>query len=147
MWGWIIALISGTLMSVQGVFNTGVTKQTSTWLASAWVALSGFVVAIILWACFERNDAAVMSLMKVDNKYMLLGGVMGAFITWSVIKSMAALGPAKAVLLIVIAQLIVAYAIELLGWFGVEKAEFQWTKLVGMILAIAGFIVFKWENK
>lgn len=147
MWGWIIALISGTLMSVQGVFNTGITKQTSTWLASAWVALSGFVVAIILWACFERNDAAVMSLMKVDNKYMLLGGVMGAFITWSVIKSMAALGPAKAVLLIVIAQLIVAYAIELLGWFGVEKAEFQWTKLVGMILAIAGFIVFKWENK
>lgn len=147
MWGWIIALISGTLMSVQGVFNTGITKQTSTWLASAWVALSGFVVAIILWACFERNDAAIMSLVKVDNKYMLLGGVMGAFITWSVIKSMAALGPAKAVLLIVIAQLIVAYVIELLGWFGVEKADFQWTRLIGMILAIAGFIVFKWENK
>lgn len=146
MWGWIIALISGTLMSVQGVFNTGVTKQTSTWLASAWVALSGFVVAILLWLFFERNDADVMSLMKVDNKYMLLGGVIGAFITWSVIKSMAALGPAKAVLLIVIAQLIVAYLIELLGWFGVEKVNFQWTKLIGMALAIAGFIVFKWEK-
>ena len=78
---------------------------------------------------------------------MLLGGVLGAFITWSVIKSMAALGPAKAVMLIVIAQLIVAYAIELLGWFGVEKADFEWTKLIGMLLAIAGFIVFKWENK
>ncbi len=147
MWGWIIALLSGTLMSVQGVFNTGVTKQTSTWLASAWVALSGFVVAIVLWACFERNDAQLMSVFRVDNKYMLLGGVLGAFITWSVIKSMAALGPAKAVMLIVIAQLIVAYAIELLGWFGVEKADFEWTKLIGMLLAIAGFIVFKWENK
>ncbi|MDD7282351.1 MAG: EamA-like transporter family protein, partial [Clostridium sp.] len=33
MWGIIVALISGALMSVQGVFNTGVTKQTSTWLA------------------------------------------------------------------------------------------------------------------
>ena len=147
MWGWIIALLSGTLMSVQGVFNTGVTKQTSTWLASAWVALSGFVVAIVLWACFEGNDAQLMSVFRVDNKYMLLGGVLGAFITWSVIKSMAALGPAKAVMLIVIAQLIVAYAIELLGWFGVEKAGFEWTKLIGMLLAIAGFIVFKWENK
>ena len=30
MWGIIVALISGALMSVQGVFNTGVTKQTST---------------------------------------------------------------------------------------------------------------------
>ena len=48
MWGIIVALISGALMSVQGVFNTGVTKQTSTWLASAWVAFSGFIVAIAL---------------------------------------------------------------------------------------------------
>ena len=29
MTGFIIALISGALMSIQGVLNTGVTKQTS----------------------------------------------------------------------------------------------------------------------
>ncbi len=146
MWGWIIALVSGVLMSVQGVFNTGVTKQTSTWLASAWVAFSGFIVAFILWAVFERNDAGIMSLFRVENKYMLLGGVFGAFITWTVIKSMESLGPAKAVLLIVIAQILVAYLIELFGWFGVEKVEFQWTKVIGIIISIAGLIVFKWEN-
>lgn len=28
MWGILIALLSGALMSVQGVFNTEVTKQT-----------------------------------------------------------------------------------------------------------------------
>lgn len=146
MWGWIIALISGTLMSVQGVFNTGVTKQTSTWLASAWVALSSFAAAILLWAVFERHDANIMSLAKIENKYMLLGGVMGAFITWTVIKSMAALGPAKAVLLIVIAQLLVAYIIELFGWFGVEKVQFQWSRLIGILLSVAGFIIFKWDK-
>ena len=72
MWGIIVALISGALMSVQGVFNTGVTKQTSTWLASAWVAFSGFVVAIALWAIFERNQAGIFSLAQVDHKYMPL---------------------------------------------------------------------------
>lgn len=146
MWGWIIALISGTLMGVQGVFNTGITKQTSTWLASAWVAFSSFVVAILLWAIYERHDAGIMSLAKVDNKYMLLGGVMGAFITWTVIKSMAALGPAKAVLLIVIAQLLIAYLIELFGWFGVDKVKFEWSKLIGILISITGFIIFKWEK-
>ena len=35
MLGILVAAISGAIMSVQGVFNTGVTKQTSTWLASA----------------------------------------------------------------------------------------------------------------
>jgi transporter family-2 protein len=73
----------------------------------------------------------------------LLGGVLGAFITFTVIKSMDSLGPAKAVMLIVIAQLIVAYAIELFGLFGVEKADFSWRKVIGMVVAIVGVVVFK----
>jgi transporter family-2 protein len=56
---------------------------------------------------------------------------------------MDALGPAKAVMLIVIAQLIVAYAIELFGLFGVEKADFSWRKVIGMVVAIVGVVVFK----
>lgn len=146
MWGVIVALISGVLMSVQGVFNTGVTKQTSTWLSAAWVALSGFVVAIILWAVFERNQAGILSLTQVDHKYMLLGGVIGAFITWTVITAMAGLGPAKAVLLIVISQVLIAYLIELFGLFGVEKSDFQWTKLVGILVSVVGFIIFQYEK-
>ena len=34
MWGFIVALISGALMSIQGVFNTEVTKQTSLWVST-----------------------------------------------------------------------------------------------------------------
>ena len=147
MWGLLIAIISGTLMSIQGVFNTGVTKQTSNWLTTAWVAFSGFVLAFILWFIFERDQAEIMSLFKVDNKYMLMGGVIGTFITWTVIKSMSELGPAKAVLLIVIAQLLIAYLIELFGIFEVEKVPFQWSKLIGIIIAIVGFIIFKWEKQ
>lgn len=146
MWGLLIAIISGALMSIQGVFNTGVTKQTSNWLTTAWVAFSGFVVAFILWFVFERDEADIMSLFKVDNKYMLVGGVIGTFITWTVIRSMSELGPAKAVLLIVIAQLLIAYIIELLGIFEVEKVPFQWSKLIGILVSIVGFIIFKWEK-
>ena len=80
-------------------------------------------------------------------KYMLLGGAIGAFITYTVIKSMDMLGPARAVMLIVVAQLLVAYLIELFGMFGVEKAAWDWRKAVGMALAIAGIVVFKWEAK
>ena len=76
---------------------------------------------------------------------MLLGGAIGAFITYTVIKSMELLGPARAVMLIVIAQLIVAYVIELLGWFGVEKQPLEWRKIIGMLTAIAGIVIFKWK--
>lgn len=81
--------------------------------------------------------------MAVTPKYVLLGGIMGALITYTVIRSMATLGPAQTALLIVISQIIVAYGIELFGLFGVEKASFVWHKLIGAAIAIGGIIVFE----
>ena len=83
-------------------------------------------------------------MFSIDRKYMLLGGVMGAFITWTVIKSMDGLGPAKATLLIVVTHILVSYIAEVFGLFGVEKAAFEWRKLIGAALAIAGIVVFRW---
>ena len=48
-------------------------------------------------------------------------------------------------MLIVIAQLIVAYIIEMLGIFGVEKQPLELRKLLGMAVAIAGIVIFKWK--
>ena len=86
-----------------------------------------------------------MALAKVEPKYMLLGGVIGAGITWTVIKSIAALGPAKSALLIVIAQLAVAYIIQLLGLFGMDREPLDWRKVGGLALAIIGIAIFQWE--
>ncbi len=143
MWGIIIALISGALMSVQGVFNTEVTKSTGMWVSNTWVQFTALIVCIIGWFVTGRDSLGALA--KVEPKYMLLGGVIGAFITFTVIKSMSLLGPAKAVMLIVVSQLLIAYLIEVFGLFGVEKVEFVWKKLIGMVLAIAGIVIFKWE--
>lgn len=143
MIGFFIALVSGALMSVQGVFNTQVTKTTGMWVGNAWVQLSAFLVCVAAWFITGRDSVAAIA--KVEPKFMLLGGVIGAGITWTVIKSMAALGPARAALLIVIAQLIVAYVIELMGLFGVDKAPLDWRKIGGLALALIGIAIFQWE--
>ncbi|MBQ4260056.1 MAG: DMT family transporter [Lachnospiraceae bacterium] len=143
MIGFFIALISGALMSVQGVFNTQVTKASGIWAASAFVQFSALIVCLGAWLATERGN--LMKVFSVQPKYMLLGGAIGAFITYTVIKSMESLGPARAVMLIVIAQLITAYVIELLGIFEVEKQPWEWRKAIGMGLAIAGIVIFKWK--
>ena len=143
MIGFFIAMLSGALMSVQGVFNTKLTESTSLWVANAFVQFTAFLLCIAAWLVTDRSS--MRSLFNVEPKYFLLGGVMGAFITLTVIKSMDSLGPAKAVMLIVIAQLIAAYLIELFGLFGVEKQPFVWRKAIGALVAIAGFVVFKWD--
>lgn len=144
MIGFFIALISGALMSIQGVFNTEVTKNSSIWVANVFVQLTAFLVCAVAWIVSDRTS--FQTLGEIEPKYMLLGGAIGAFITYTVIKSMDMLGPAKAVMVIVVAQLLVAYVIELFGMFGVEKVGFDWKKAVGMAIAIAGIILFKWES-
>lgn len=143
MAGFLIAILSGALMSVQGVFNTQVTKTTGMWVSNGWVQFSAFLFCVVVWFFVGRDS--VMTLAKVEPKYVLLGGVIGAGITWTVIKSMEQLGPAKAALLIVISQLIVAYLIELFGMFGVEKEPFEWRKVIGMGIALIGVAIFQWK--
>jgi transporter family-2 protein len=46
---------------------------------------------------------------------------------------------------LILAQLAVAYGIELFGIFGVEKQPWEWRKALGMGIAITGIIIFKWK--
>ena len=136
MIGFLIALLSGALMSIQGVFNTQVTKTTGMWVGNGWVQFTAFAVCLAMWFFTGRDQ--VSQLMEVQPKYMLLGGVIGAGITWTVIKSIEALGP-------VIAQLTVAYLIQLFGLFGMDREPFSWRKAGGLLLAVAGIAVFQWK--
>ncbi|MBS6196290.1 MAG: DMT family transporter [Clostridiales bacterium] len=143
MWGIWIAVLSGALMSIQGVFNTEVTKQTSLWVSTGWVQFSALLVCIGAW--LFTGQESIGALWQVEHKYTLLGGVIGAFITVTVIKSMGNLGPAQATMLIVIAQLVVSYLVEVFGLFGVERQPFEWRKVFGTAIAIGGIILFKWK--
>ena len=55
MWGMITALVSGALMSIQGVFNSAVMKQTSMWVSAGWVQISAFVVCLLMWFFTDRT--------------------------------------------------------------------------------------------
>ncbi len=142
MWGFFIAILSGALMSIQGVFNTGLTKQTSMWSAASFVQFSGFLTCLVIW--MFRDRANLLQIFHVDNKWLLTGGIIGAFITYTVVKSIEDLSPAKAIMTIVVSQVLMAYCIDLFGLFGAEKVAFEWRKAFGMAMAIAGLIVFQW---
>lgn len=144
MLGILIAVISGSLMSIQGVFNTGVTKQTGIWLCASFVQFTAFLFCVGAWLVTGRQGS-IQSLFRIDNKYMLLGGVLGALITYTVVRSVDSLGPARASMFIITAQLIIAYLIELCGIFGTEKVPFEWRKPAGLVLILVGIIIFKWK--
>lgn len=143
MIGILIALLSGVLMAVQGVFNTQVTKSTSLWVSASWVQFSALVICLVAWFFCDRTGFE--GILTMEPKYMLFGGVIGAFITYTVIRGISALGPARAVMLIVIAQLTAAYLIQLFGLFGSEKAAFEWKRILGILICVGGIILYQWK--
>ena len=60
MIGFFIALLSGALMSVQGVFNTQVTKTTGVWVSNGWVQLTAFAVCLVVWLATGRDSIAAL---------------------------------------------------------------------------------------
>lgn len=141
--GIIASIISGALMSIQGVFNTRVTESSSIWVTNSFVQITGFAVCLIAWFFSGRNS--FNDLFKASSKWYLTGGILGAFIIFTVVKGMATLGPCYAVMLILIAQLLVAYTIELLGIFGTEQIGFEWKKAIGVGVMVVGIVIFQWD--
>ena len=64
MAGFLIAIISGALMSLQGAFNTNVTKASSVWVTAMFVQLTALATCAIMWVIDGRPD--IMKLFKVD---------------------------------------------------------------------------------
>ena len=58
MAGFLIAMLSGALMSIQGVFNTGVTKASSIWVAAGYVQLTALVTCAVMWLFSGRPSIA-----------------------------------------------------------------------------------------
>ena len=56
MIGFLIALVSGALMSIQGVFNTQVTKASSIWAANAFVQFTALLVCLGAWLITDRSS-------------------------------------------------------------------------------------------
>lgn len=70
MTGFLIALLSGALMSVQGVFNTQVTKTTGMWVSNGWVQFSAFLLCAVAWLIAEEILLAHCGKWNPDMYYL-----------------------------------------------------------------------------
>ncbi len=127
-------------MSIQGVFNTRVNEKAGLWCTTTIVNAIALVCSIVALLFFK--DVNLVGLKEV-NKLYLLGGVLGVGITLTVMLSMGQLGPAYATMIILIAQMVTSYLVDCFGWFDTPKVGFVWTKLIGVVVMIAGIIIFQ----
>lgn len=142
MLGVILSIVAGVAMSLQGVFNTRLGDKIGTWETNVIVQGSGFILGLI--ALFIAGSGSFKEL-KDANKLYLLGGVLGVVIIITVMMGIKSLGPTCAISIILVAQLTAAALIDVFGLFDSVKVPFGTTKVIGVIVMIAGILIFKWK--
>lgn len=141
MFGVIMSVLAGALMSIQGVFNTRLSDKIGLYESNAFVQGTAFVLSFIVMAIFGKFSS--YKEITSINKLYLLGGVLGIGITLTVMLSIKNLSPTYAISVILISQLLVAALIDAFGLFESEKIPFLWNKYVGIAMMIVGVIIFK----
>jgi transporter family-2 protein len=143
MLGFILSILSGMCMSIQGVFNSRLSEKIGVLEANVFVQGTAFLLSTIILIVAGKNN---FKDIKSINKLYLLGGVLAVVITYTVITGICALGTTYAISTILISQLITAAAIDAVGLFGTEKIKFGTNEIIGVIVMLAGILIFKWRT-
>jgi transporter family-2 protein len=127
-------------MSLQGVFNTRLSEKVGPWETNTLVQGTGLALTLII--LFFSHSGNFKKITEV-NKLYLTGGIIGVFIIFTVIQGIKSLGPTCAIAIILVAQLLSAASIDTFGIFEAKPICFHYTRIIGVIVMIAGIIIFK----
>ncbi|MDO7908033.1 DMT family transporter [Paenibacillus sp. JX-17] len=141
MWmGAILAVIAGSLVSLQNIFNSKVNEKTGSWTTTTLVLGLGFAASLIISLLVEGPKAFQLNHVK---PWYWISGVIGIGVVMSLVKGVRLLGPTFAISVVLTSQLGFALLWDSLGLLGLEKVPFTWQKLTGVLILLAGVFVFK----
>jgi transporter family-2 protein len=105
--------------------------------AMATASLIGAVLALVVLLVARRSLAGLGEALS-SPKWMLVGGVMSAFIILAITVAGPRIGVVATTAFLIAAQFALAAVIDRYGWFGVERIAFSWPRVVGISLLVVG---------
>ncbi|WHY77902.1 DMT family transporter [Neobacillus sp. WH10] len=142
--GIVFAIIAGSLVSMQNIFNSKVNEHGGTWTTTSLVLGLGFLSSLIIGLIFEGKY--LFNLENMEPWYWF-AGIIGVGVVTCVVQGIRHLGPTYAISIILTSQLGVALLLDSLGWLGLDKVPFTSKQLIGVLVIVCGIIVFKIGGK
>lgn len=141
MKGIFFALAGGFFLTFQSVANATISNKIGTWQAASMTQLTGFILAILI--VLVLRDQSYRQLNEVSPLYAS-GGLLAAIVLFSNMTAVHRMGVTLTIGVFLIAQLVMAIAIDSKGWFDMGKKRIGKTQIAGVLLMIAGVIILKW---
>jgi bacterial/archaeal transporter family-2 protein len=133
----ILAVLSGLAGSVQVALMSRLGERIGVLQALGFSAGLTAVLALVLLVVARRSVAGYAAALH-QPWWMLLGGVMGLLIVFTVTYAGPRIGVAATVGILIAGQLIMGAAIDRWGLFRSEKIALGWPRVLGIFLLAAG---------
>jgi transporter family-2 protein len=122
-----------TQIAVQGRLG----DRVGTLEAVATAAVVGGTIALAT-LLVARGSLGGIGDAVAGPKWQLLGGVMSVFIILTITVSGPRIGVVATTAFLIAAQLSFATVIDRYGWFGIEQVPVSWSRVLGVVLLLAG---------
>ena len=139
----MLTVFAGGLIAMQAPINSMLGRSVGTFAAASFSFVVG-TIALVFITLLVGGGFGDLGEARHLSWYYLIGGLLGAvYVTTALItvKSIGAGGVAAAT---VTGQLTAAVVIDRLGLFGLEQTSLSATRIVGVVLLLAGtFLVVR----
>ncbi|MFS0838968.1 DMT family transporter [Paenibacillus sp. 1P03SA] len=142
--GILLAVLAGSLVSLQTVFNSKVNERTGSWATTTLVLGMGFLASLTISLLVEGKQTFALQNMQL---WYWISGMIGVGVVICLVQGMKLLGPTYAISIVLTAQLSFALLWDSLGWLGLEKVPFTLNKLIGVLVIVAGIVLFKFGGR
>ncbi|MFF2155242.1 DMT family transporter [Paenibacillus chitinolyticus] len=142
--GLMLAVLAGSLVSLQTVFNSKVNERTGSWATTTLVLGMGFLASLTISLLVEGKQTFALQNMQA---WYWVSGMIGVGVVICLVQGMKLLGPTYAISIVLTAQLSFALLWDSLGWLGLEKVPFTLNKLIGVLVIVAGIVLFKFGGR
>lgn len=138
----LVIILAGSLAGLQAPMNAALGQGLGSGTAAATISFGVGFLALLLFVTLT-GDAGHLTNLEGVNRWLLIGGVLGAFYVWAILWAIPTLGVVTAISGMILGQLVVALLLDAFGFFGVPVVEISIQRIGAIVLVAGGLILSK----
>ena len=140
----VLALAAGAFVPLQTGANAFLSKGLGSGMLSTLVVFVIAAICSLIVVALQRPAIPEAGQLAAIPWYAwLIGGVLGTAYIFILIYTAPKLGMATVVGLVVLGQMLMAMLMDHYGWLGLNIHAFNWKRLAGAMLMIAGLLIIR----
>jgi len=136
----LLGVGAGGLVGMQAPVNSRLGKTVGTAQAATFSFLVG-TAALLLLASFWRGGLGNLGHVGRAPWWALVGGLFGAVYVSVALVAVRTLGASGLTAVVITGQLAISVVIDRFGLLGVAKQHIGVTRIIGLVLLVAGFVL------